>query len=213
MSQPEDDGGLDRALAHTGDAAFLVDADGRIALWNRAAEKLLGYVGAEVIGRASCEIFVGRNRGGERLCYRGCHGASGASVMDLVRTFDLETRTKDGRVIWLNVNTMPWPDGDMGAMSIHLFRDITPLKALLGTTDHRSAVASAALALNGAAGLTRRELEVLRLLSAGANTRLAAERLHLSPATVRNHVQSILAKLSVHSRLEAVAHAARHRLL
>jgi two-component system nitrate/nitrite response regulator NarL len=40
-----------------------------------------------------------------------------------------------------------------------------------------------------------------------------AERLHVSPATVRNHVQHILAKLGLHSRLEAAAYATRHRLL
>ncbi|HEX5852320.1 MAG TPA: LuxR C-terminal-related transcriptional regulator [Solirubrobacteraceae bacterium] len=38
-------------------------------------------------------------------------------------------------------------------------------------------------------------------------------RLHVSPATVRNHVQNLFAKLGVHSRLEAVAYATRHRLL
>jgi two-component system nitrate/nitrite response regulator NarL len=40
-----------------------------------------------------------------------------------------------------------------------------------------------------------------------------AERLHVSPATVRNHVQHILEKLGVHSRLEAAAFATRYRLL
>jgi DNA-binding NarL/FixJ family response regulator len=61
--------------------------------------------------------------------------------------------------------------------------------------------------------LTRRELEVLRLLATGVNTKGAAEKLHVSPATVRNHVQNIFGKLGVHSRLEAVAYANRHRLL
>jgi DNA-binding NarL/FixJ family response regulator len=61
--------------------------------------------------------------------------------------------------------------------------------------------------------LTRRELEILRLVAGGANTRVMADRLHVSPATVRNHVQHILAKLGVHSRLEAAAYATRHRLL
>ena len=41
----------------------------------------------------------------------------------------------------------------------------------------------------------------------GASTRAMAERLHVSPATVRNHVQHILEKLGVHSRLEAAASA------
>jgi two-component system nitrate/nitrite response regulator NarL len=55
--------------------------------------------------------------------------------------------------------------------------------------------------------LTRRERDILRLLAAGASTRAMAERLHVSPATVRNHVQHILEKLGVHSRLEAAAYA------
>jgi len=39
-----------------------------------------------------------------------------------------------------------------------------------------------------------------------------AERLHLSPATIRNHAQNIFSKLNLHSRLEAVAWANRNRL-
>jgi two-component system nitrate/nitrite response regulator NarL len=61
--------------------------------------------------------------------------------------------------------------------------------------------------------LTRRELEVLRLLAEGCNTRAVAQRLGVSPATVRNHVQNLLGKLGVHSRLQAVAYANRHGLL
>ena len=52
-------------------------------------------------------------------------------------------------------------------------------------------------------------------MTTGANTRALATRLRLSPATVRNHVQNILEKLGVHSRLEAVAwmtRASRSRL-
>jgi two-component system nitrate/nitrite response regulator NarL len=50
-------------------------------------------------------------------------------------------------------------------------------------------------------------------MATGANTRTVAEQLHVSPATVRNHVQNLLGKLGVHSRLEAVAYATNHRLL
>lgn len=46
----------------------------------------------------------------------------------------------------------------------------------------------------------------------GLSTSAAAERLHVSAATIRNHVQNILMKLGVHSRLEAVAFATKHRL-
>jgi DNA-binding NarL/FixJ family response regulator len=47
----------------------------------------------------------------------------------------------------------------------------------------------------------------------GLSTSAAAERLHVSRATIRNHVQNILTKLDVHSRLEAVAFATKHRLV
>lgn len=66
-----------------------------------------------------------------------------------------------------------------------------------------------ALDLNG----TRREIDVLRLMGAGMNTRAIAGTLGVSAATVRNHVQSILGKLGVHSRLAAVAVAHRRALL
>jgi DNA-binding NarL/FixJ family response regulator len=53
--------------------------------------------------------------------------------------------------------------------------------------------------------LTAREREVLRMLVEGLSSRDMARCLYLSPHTVRSHVQSVLAKLGVHSRLEAVA--------
>jgi two-component system, NarL family, nitrate/nitrite response regulator NarL len=61
--------------------------------------------------------------------------------------------------------------------------------------------------------LTPKEREVISLLSDGAGSGEIARVLEISPNTVRTHVQSILAKLQVHSRLEAVAFAARHGLV
>jgi DNA-binding NarL/FixJ family response regulator len=57
--------------------------------------------------------------------------------------------------------------------------------------------------------LTKREHEVLALLVDGLSTASIAERLVVSPHTVRNHVQRILGKLGAHSKLEAVAVALR----
>jgi DNA-binding NarL/FixJ family response regulator len=61
--------------------------------------------------------------------------------------------------------------------------------------------------------LTQRELEVLRLLASGASTKDAADALGISTATLRAHIQAILRKLGAHSRLEAVAEAARLGLI
>lgn len=54
------------------------------------------------------------------------------------------------------------------------------------------------------AALTRRELEVLRAMAVGASRPEIAEKLSISPNTVRTHAQSILNKLGVHTTLAAV---------
>jgi DNA-binding NarL/FixJ family response regulator len=61
--------------------------------------------------------------------------------------------------------------------------------------------------------LTPRELEVLRLLAGGASSQDASQMLGISTATLRAHVQNVLRKLGAHSRLEAVAAAARLGLI
>ena len=58
-----------------------------------------------------------------------------------------------------------------------------------------------------------REVEVLGMLAAGRTTPEIAERLHIAPLTVRNHIQNILEKLEVHSKSEAIAFAFQKRLL
>ncbi|HYJ73213.1 MAG TPA: response regulator transcription factor, partial [Actinomycetota bacterium] len=63
---------------------------------------------------------------------------------------------------------------------------------------------------DGAAGLTPRELEVLRLVAAGRSNGQIAEALFISRKTASVHVSNILAKLGVHTRTEAAAEA--HRL-
>jgi DNA-binding NarL/FixJ family response regulator len=58
--------------------------------------------------------------------------------------------------------------------------------------------------------LTPREREVLQLLADGLDTRAAAARLHVSPRTHRNHIANILAKLGVHSQIQALLFALRY---
>jgi DNA-binding NarL/FixJ family response regulator len=58
--------------------------------------------------------------------------------------------------------------------------------------------------------LTPREREVLTWLAQGAARQEVAERLHLSSNTVRTHLQNLMAKLGVHSTLEAVAMSRPH---
>jgi DNA-binding NarL/FixJ family response regulator len=61
--------------------------------------------------------------------------------------------------------------------------------------------------------LTPRELEVLRSLAEGLATPDLCERLFISRNTLRTHVQNIMMKLHVHSKLEAVTVALRYRII
>jgi ATP/maltotriose-dependent transcriptional regulator MalT len=63
------------------------------------------------------------------------------------------------------------------------------------------------------AGLTPREVDVLRLISSGLSNQAIADRLHISEHTVHRHVANTLSKLDVSSRSAAVAHAAKLGLL
>ena len=61
--------------------------------------------------------------------------------------------------------------------------------------------------------LTRRELEVLRLVADGFNNQIIGEKLFVSEHTVHRHMANIFDKLSVSSRAAAVAQAARRKIL
>jgi two-component system nitrate/nitrite response regulator NarL len=102
---------------------------------------------------------------------------------------------------------------DMFARSL---RSVLDGQVVVPASVSRAVVGTGAMSSNGhllGSQLTRRELEVLRMLVDGTSSKEMAERLGVSPNTVRTHVQGILAKLQVHSRLEAAAFAIRHDLV
>ena len=63
------------------------------------------------------------------------------------------------------------------------------------------------------AGLTEREVDVLRLIARGRTNKQVAGTLGISPKTVGNHVEHIYAKAGVTTRAGATLFAVEHRLL
>lgn len=207
---------LDSLLSNTADGVCAINGDNKIVLWTRSAERILGHSAREVLGRPCCDVFVGRDPAGNRLCYKGCHVMTLVNRGEPVQHFDMATRTKAGKPVWLNISILVVPGARRElSTTVHLFRDVTAAHEI--ETLVRERLAQASRGTNDGNGppvdLSRREIEILRLMAGGANTKALAEKLHISPATVRNHVQHILGKLGVHSRLEAAAYATRHGLL
>ncbi len=61
--------------------------------------------------------------------------------------------------------------------------------------------------------ITERELEILQQLASGKSYTEIAEKLFISPKTVRKHIENIYPKLRVHSKLEAIMLAQKHKLI
>jgi HD-GYP domain-containing protein (c-di-GMP phosphodiesterase class II) len=82
------------------------------------------------------------------------------------------------------------------------------VEAVLSAAGHRTRQRR-----DGPAGLTAREVEVLRLLARGLSTKAIAERLGVSPKTAGNHIEHIYGKVGANNRVAASLFAVQHGLL
>jgi DNA-binding NarL/FixJ family response regulator len=105
-------------------------------------------------------------------------------------------------------------DEVVGAVrAAHAGETLLPRSVIMGIAQRVAAARDRTVERRPIEPLTPRELEVLRALAEGLSTPEISERLFIAPNTLRTHVQNIMGKLRVHSKLEAVAFALRHRLV
>lgn len=206
---------------HMADGVYVVDSDQRIQYWSDAAEQITGLPRHAVLGQQCYDVMGGTDYEGRCYCRKDCATILCARQGEAVPSYDILARPGERR-LWINVSIMPvrTPEFDQ-PLAVHIFRDasrskisetvlddtvtsvvhhLPPSKA---PTDHRPATEA----------LTPREMEVLRLLAAGATVRDIALELVITRATVRAHIEHLMNKLGAHSRLQAVAVAARRGLL
>ena len=86
--------------------------------------------------------------------------------------------------------------------------DADAVAAVLGAAGHR-----AGRRREGPAGLTAREVDVLRLLARGLSSKQIGRELVISPKTARNHIEHIYVKIGASSRVTASLYAMDHGLL
>lgn len=210
-------------VARSASPAFATDERKRIVSWNGAAERLLGRPAAGVLGRPCYAILRGQDLFGNRFCDEHCSLDNMARRRESPRHFEMAVLNGSGEAIWVGCSIVVVPRSAPSKYVIVHF--LQPLdcrsevdrllrRLLVGSpAPHTASLPSGGSCPSRPVPLTAREREVLRLLADGAGTRAIADSLFISFTTARNHIQNVLRKLGVHSRLEAVTLAFRDHLV
>ena len=198
-------------FTHTDNGVMGIDAQQRIILWNGIAEALLGYQANQVLGQHCYEVFMATDECGTLACCESCAQITQARKLHWTTHQTLTCRTKSGQPIRLQVLSfcLLSPEQKLSSL-IHVFWDAAESRQLLEVVADTVAQPPGADEVSPVMFLTSQERHVLSCLAAGLDTKTIASMLFISPTTARNHVQSILHKLGVHSRLQAVALANHH---
>jgi len=210
-------------LSHSIDAMFAIDGNQQVTFWNQACEDLTGVPAVDAIGSSCHEILQGHEPSGRPFCKPNCPLSQLAKGGPSPTSFSIRIPSGEEGKIQLNVGTMLIPSPvDQEWMVVHfmrrghckssaglsaqggLHRNIDGMGHVQGTAGHSS---------RGLGLLTERERDVLCLLADGLTTDAISQHLHISLTTVRNHIQRLMAKLNVHSRIEAVNCARQHQRL
>jgi PAS domain S-box-containing protein len=174
-------GDVERALDSIGVPSYVLDRTGVVRWINPAAERLVG----DVRGRQFTSVVAPEDRPRAReLFARKVLGTASATDTTGVLV------SADGTRLALEISSVPLISGE---------RVVGVFGLLGGPLDEQPKAPHP--------HLTPRQAEVLHLLEQGRSTKQIARELHVSTATVRNHIRHLFHALGVHSRLEAVAAA------
>jgi PAS domain S-box-containing protein len=199
------------ALDAIDEGVLVQDAETHVVYANRAASELLGVEREELRGRSElptpCECL---SESGEALPERW-PGADALRTGRPQRPRVMGLPRPDGRVRWVRVSARP-----IGRSVLTSLLDVTALRNAeedAATLASRLGAGRKAKGANGngnghKAGsgvLSPREHQVVELLASGHTGEEVAERLGISPATVRVHVRNATGKLGASTRTQAVA--------
>jgi DNA-binding CsgD family transcriptional regulator len=200
-------------LARGGEAVFATDGADRIILWNKGCEALLGVPSRRVLGKPCYEVMCGRDGNGNLYCHRNCAVAYQAREKkdDPVRRFPLTVKTGEGTTRRISSAMFAIPSYHRALTTlVHVLRAEASMPETAGVSEPLVPMQDFE---GGVTVLTPRETEILACLADGVSTPSIARRLGIATVTVRNHIQSVLQKLEVHSKLEAVVLAHKRRLI
>lgn len=208
----------------TGDPAFAIDPNGLIAAWNASAVELFGIEKREAIGRFCSDVIQGRDECG-RNCSKDCTIQHQARNHQPVKSYEIQVNA-NGRQQWCNITVLMVEAADAAPRyTIHvvrpadlqkrfelLMRDFVVKETNLSEVNVAEMLSAKRTPTNHTE-LSKREIEILVLLSKGETTTDIAESLFISRTTVNNHIQNIFQKLGAHTRLEAIRRAEKAMLI
>ena len=141
-----------RVLETVADGVFLVDSEGIVRVWNRAAEAITKLVSTDVVGRRADEVLPGWQDLASRVPVAGRPGPAAATTLPL---------ELDGEERWLSISGVGFDEG-----TVYAFRDITEERALeqirqdlVSTVSHELRTPLAAI-YGSALTLAREDLEL-----------------------------------------------------
>lgn len=204
-------------LAKATFGVYAISRDQTIVYWNGAAERILGYTREQIVGRPCAELLAETTADapGEN-CQLGCPSIEALQAGRLPSPSQLRMISASGepKVISLTPIILGGSDGEPH-MVVQLFTEAVA-ETVPGAPVADGQVSTAGPALDAASGsprLTKREMEVLRLVSAGWDTPRIANELNISPHTVLNHIRHFRRKLDAPTKLDAVVTGIRLGIL
>jgi DNA-binding CsgD family transcriptional regulator len=213
-----------RTIVHNANrAAIATNLENRVQHLNRAASELLGHPHDDVIGRNLLRITKAHDIFGNRLRDEHCAFYQMVQMGEAPESFELDLLDSANNKTRVAVSVVV-VIAQTAALSSFVYL-MTPLRRRRRADEAidrllaqgRSEVRAAGSGFEKEEGddllLTRRQLEVLRLLAVGRSSREIAAELSISVHTVRSHVQRAFKTLGVSNRIEAVTTAQKNRLL
>ncbi len=210
-----------KAVLALEEPAVATDGDDHVVVWNEAAARMFGIPAAKAIGRPLQDLLDGRDVFGNRLCRRGCAVHESLRRGEPLQSFEMDAAQAGGRmrlVVMVELLPGPRPNSYFAVYHIQAERRGTDRRretwhGAPGVPPGFDRAPLIAGRHHRLARLTGRESEILQMLGRGSSTAQIARSMGVSSATVRSHMQNLLRKLGVHSRLQAVSVALEQGLL
>jgi DNA-binding CsgD family transcriptional regulator len=187
------------ALDAIEEGVLVQDAGDNVVYANRAASELLGVDREELRGSSElpepCECLTDS---GETIDDEAWPGPAALRTGRPQRPRVIGIKRPDGGVRWVRALARP-----IGRSVLTSLQDVTALRR----AEEDAAALASRLGGNGSSSsvLSPREHQVVELLAAGLTGEEVAERLGISPATVRVHIRNATGKLGASTRTQAVA--------